>query len=221
MLVASVVRGTVHTVNNILQTIGGQAEMLGQRPEIATDVARRSERIVAQTGRAAAYMRELSALGREVPGAPDRSDVRGAVDRAYALREYDLQRERVAFDVLPDGVVPAARIDQPALSMILLNLFLNAEQALRGTPDARIQVVLAGEDGQVSVSVRDNGPGVAADARARVFDAFFTTGAATASLGLGLTVARHLAQQHGGSIELVHEAGTPGARFDVVIPAIR
>jgi signal transduction histidine kinase len=220
MLVASVVRGTVHTVNNILQTIGGQAEMLGQRPEVATDVVRRAERIVAQTGRAAAYMRELSALGREVPGAPDRSDVRGCVDRAYALREYDLQRERVAFDVRTEGDVPPARIDQPALSMILLNLFLNAEQVLRGAADARIQVVLAAGDGGVLVSVRDNGPGVAADIRARVFDAFFTTGAASTSLGLGLTVARHLAQQHNGVITLVDEPGTQGARFDVVVPAV-
>lgn len=219
MLVASVVRGTVHTVNNILQTIGGQAEMLGQRPDIATDVARRSERIVAQTVRAASYMRELSALGREVPGAPDRVDLRQCVDRSYALREYDLQRERVHFEVRADAPVPPGRIDQSALSMILMNLILNAEQVLRGGMDARIQVVVSAVDGQVGVSVRDNGPGVAPDLRARLFEPFFTTGATT-SLGLGLTVARHLAQQHQGDVVLIDDPEVRGARFDVIVPAV-
>ena len=74
ILVAAVVRGTVHSVNNILQTIGGQAEMLAQRPALADEVTRRAERIAAQTIRAAGYMRELSALGRELPSAPDRVD---------------------------------------------------------------------------------------------------------------------------------------------------
>ncbi len=218
MLVASVVRGTVHTVNNILQTIGGQAEMLGQRPDVATDVARRSERIVAQTVRAASYMRELSALGREIPGAPDRVDFRQCVDRAYALREYDLQRERIAFDVRADTPVPAGRIDQPALSMILMNLILNAEQILRGATDGRIQVVLWATDGQLAVSIRDNGPGVPPDLQARVFEPFFTTGPSSA-LGLGLTVARHLARLHEGDVTFVNDPEVRGARFDVTLPS--
>jgi signal transduction histidine kinase len=219
MLVASVVRGTVHTVNNILQTIGGQAEMLGQRPDVATDVARRSERIVAQTARAASYMRELSALGREVPGAPDRVDFRQCVERAYALREYDLQRERVGFEVQADGPVPSGRIDQPALSMILMNLILNAEQVLRGASDAKIVVGLWAADGRVGASVRDNGPGVSADIQAKVFDPFFTAGPVT-SLGLGLTVARYLAQLHQGDVTYIDEPDARGARFDVCVPAI-
>jgi signal transduction histidine kinase len=221
ILVAAVVRGTVHSVNNILQTIGGQAEMMAQRPDAAGDVGRRAERITVQTARAAGYMRELSALGRELPSAPDRVDIRQCLDRVYALREYDLQRAHIAFESRFDVErVPPARIDLPALSMIVLNLLLNAEQAVADTPGARIDVVISAAGGRTLISVRDDGPGVAPDRRDRVFEAFYTTGAAGATLGLGLPVARYLAEQHGGRLVLAEPDGGHGARFDLDLPAV-
>ncbi|MDO8834675.1 MAG: HAMP domain-containing sensor histidine kinase [Vicinamibacterales bacterium] len=221
ILVAAVVRGTVHSVNNILQTIGGQAEMLAQRPDALGDIGRRAERISAQTARAAGYMRELSALGRELPSAPDRVDIRQCLDRVYALREYDLQRAHIAFEARFDAdPVPPARIDMPALSQIVLNLLLNAEQALADTPDARIDVVVGAAAGRTCISVRDDGPGIGPDGRDRIFEAFQTTGAAGASLGLGLPVARYLAEQHGGHLVLADPVAGHGAQFDLDLPAM-
>jgi signal transduction histidine kinase len=167
VLVSSVVRGTVHSVNNILQTIGGQAEMLGQRSGGEEDVRRRAERIVAQTGRAASYMRELSAVGRATVESADRVDVRQSVDRAFALREYDLMRAGVAFEVVVEAErLPVCRIGPQALAVVLLNLMLNAEQALARVPDARIRVRLSHASGRITLQVRDNGPGVPHDIRA-------------------------------------------------------
>lgn len=219
ILVAAVVRGTVHSVNNILQTIGGLAEMVAQKPEAPDEVRRRAERVSFQTGRAAGYMRELSAFGRDLPSAPDRVNLRACVDRVHALREYDLQRAHVVFEAdLGEGPLPAARIDLPALSMILLNLVLNAEQALAAAPDGRLQVTASAGGGRVLIRVADNGPGVPPDRRDRVFDAFYTTGVAGATLGLGLYVSRLLAVQHGGSLSLAETAA--GARFDLELPAL-
>lgn len=219
VLVSSVVRGTVHSVNNILQTIGGQAEMLGQRSGGEEDVRRRAERIVAQTGRAAAYMRELSAVGRATVEGADRVDVRQSVDRAFALREYDLMRAGVAFEVVVEAErLPACRIGPQALAVVLLNLMLNAEQALARVPDARIRVRLSHASGRITLQVRDNGPGVPHDIRAHMFEPFFTTGRLGATLGLGLPVARHLAEQHDGHLVFVDDP-LPGARFDVDLPA--
>jgi signal transduction histidine kinase len=221
VLVASVVRGTVHSVNNILQSIGGQAELLSQRAGDPEDVMRRAERIIAQTGRAAGYMRELSGVGREVVDAPDRADLRQAVDRAFALREYDMLRARIAFEVVTESeTVPTVRIDYPALSMILLNLLLNAEQALAGVADARISVVLGVAGSRGLISVRDNGPGIPPELRARVFEPFFTTGRSGATLGVGLAVARRLAGQHGGLVDVIDDPRTRGARVDVEIPLV-
>jgi signal transduction histidine kinase len=212
VLVASVVRGTVHSVNNILQSIGGQAELLSQRAGDPEDVMRRAERIIAQTGRAAGYMRELSGVGREVVDAPDRADLRQAVD---------MLRARIAFEVATESeTVPTVRIDYPALSMILLNLLLNAEQALAGVADARISVVLGVAGSRGLISVRDNGPGIPPELRARVFEPFFTTGRSGATLGVGLAVARRLAGQHGGLVDVIDDPRTRGARVDVEIPLV-
>ena len=218
ILVAAVVRGTVHSVNNILQTIGGQAEMLSQRPEPADEVRRRAERISTQTGRAAGHMRELSALIREVPMAPDRVDVRVCVDRVIALRDYDLQKARITFDAGYDTEpLPAARIDLPALLMILLNLVLNAEHALTTVQDARIELRVSAADGWLTMVLRDNGPGIAADRRERLFDAFDLAGTAP---GLGLRVSRYLAEEHGGRLTLADAPTTTGASFVLELPAL-
>jgi two-component system C4-dicarboxylate transport sensor histidine kinase DctB len=219
VLVSSVVRGTVHSVNNILQTIGGQAEMLGQRPGSEDDVRRRAERIVSQTGRAAGYMRELSAVGRTAPETADRVDVRLGVDRAFALREYDFMRASIAFEVTVEVErLPACRIGPQALAVVLLNLLLNAEQALVRVPDARIRVRLRHVPGHVLVSVLDNGPGIPPDIRASMFEPFVTSGRPGATLGLGLPVSRHLVEAHGGRLEFV-EDDAPGARFDLELKA--
>jgi two-component system, NtrC family, sensor kinase len=221
VLVTSSVRGTVHTVNNLLQTIGGQAELLGQREDLPEDVLKRVERISAQTVRAAELMRELSALGREAPGAPDRTDVRRAIDRAYSLRQYDMGRAQIAveFSGEPAGACVAA-IDAQALMLAALNLLLNAEQALTERPGARVDVSVQKRDGAVVVAVQDNGPGIPAEHRDRIFEPFFTTGRAGATLGLGLTVARLLAAEHGGQLVLAGGAAPEvGARFEIRLPA--
>jgi signal transduction histidine kinase len=223
VLVTSSVRGTVHTVNNILQAIGGQAELLGQRDDLPADVPGRVDKIAAQTVRAADLMRELSSLGRETPGASDRVDVRRTIDRVYAIRQYDLGRAQIQTELSgePAGACVAA-IDAQALMLVVLNLLLNAEQALAGrTGGARIVVSVEKREGQAVIAVADNGPGVPPDHEARLFEAFFTTGRTGATLGLGLTVSRLLAEEHGGRLSFAGTGiGGHGARFEVALPAI-
>jgi C4-dicarboxylate-specific signal transduction histidine kinase len=145
--------------------------------------------------------------------------VRQSVDRAFALREYDLMRGGVAFEVLVEAErLPPCRIGPQALAVVLLNLVLNGEQALAGVPDARIRVRISHASRRIVVTVQDNGPGVPHDIQARVFEPFFTTGRPGATLGLGLAVARHLAEQHDGRLVLADDP-PPGARFELDLPA--
>jgi signal transduction histidine kinase len=222
VLVSSSVRGTVHTVNNILQTISGQAELLGQRPDLPDDARRRIDRIAIQTGRAAELMRELSALGRESSEAMDRADIRLVTERAVALRQYDMAKAQIALEVAGEaGGAAMGAIDVRALMLVLLNLLLNAQQALTGMPDARVILTVGRSGHQVSVTVKDNGPGVPVEDRDRVFEPFYTTRREGATLGLGLTVARLIVEAHAGQITLVGPPnGGSGACVEIVLPAL-
>lgn len=116
-------------------------------------------------------------------------------------------------DVAED--LPSIETDEGLLRTALLNLVLNAIQASPAGGEVRVSAVLDGS-GETSVEVRDNGPGVPEDQRERVFDIFFTT--RQGGTGLGLPIARRLAETLGGSLSIVGPS-SEGACFRLVLPA--
>ncbi len=102
------------------------------------------------------------------------------------------------------------------LGQILLNLLTNAIAATVDTSTARLEVKVEASNDVVTLTVRDNGPGVPAEVGDRVFDSFFTTKAPGEGTGLGLSICRHLAASGGGSVRLLSTG--PGAAFAVELP---
>jgi two-component system, NtrC family, sensor kinase len=98
---------------------------------------------------------------------------------------------------------------------ILLNLFVNAVQAMDGKGQLRIATRRCGR--MLEVLIDDSGPGVRADAMARIFEPFFTTKSSMHGTGLGLPISNEIAHEHGGSIELRHSSAQ-GASFCVTLP---
>jgi signal transduction histidine kinase len=118
---------------------------------------------------------------------------------------------------LADGLPPVeAASDQ--LVQVVLNLFLNAKQALRNSPDATIVATTAANGPWVEVRVADDGPGVPESIRGRIFDPFFTTRNPNEGTGLGLPIAFDIVRQHGGTLE-VESPESGGACFVVRLPA--
>ena len=111
--------------------------------------------------------------------------------------------------------------DDHALSRLLINLINNALDAVAGRPAARVTVAtrILPSSGEVAVQVRDNGPGVSPNLRARIFDPFFTTKASGKGSGLGLSIVARIAARHGGRI-IVSEAAGGGAVFSLVLPLV-
>ena len=109
--------------------------------------------------------------------------------------------------------------DDGKLRQVVLNLVGNAVEAARETGAAAPDVELSWElrDGRATLQVDDRGPGVPPEARARLFEPFFTT--RSSGHGLGLAIARTLARAHGGDVELVDRADGPGARATLWLPA--
>ncbi len=114
--------------------------------------------------------------------------------------------------------LPAVRANAAALTHALLNIVLNALEALGDRPDGVIRLSAGARDGVVAITVEDNGPGVAAVMRDRLFEPFATTKPAAVA-GLGLAVARHIIEPWGGSLK--NETGAHGARFVITLDVWR
>jgi signal transduction histidine kinase len=207
-LLELVVPNVAHEMNNALQVVSGLTEMIAARDDLPAAMAEKVARIGAQTARATGMLRDLVAFVRPDGGGPRSVDPAAVVEDALALRRYHLARARVAVHVgaTPGGALVYARPD--ALRHALLNLLVNAEQALADRSGGEIGVEVAATETAVTVSVRDNGPGPGAA----------PPGSADAQRGpgLGLPVARALVEAEGGTLWI--EPLTPGTRAVMRLP---
>jgi C4-dicarboxylate-specific signal transduction histidine kinase len=213
-LTSALLSTTVHEANNALQVISGSAEMLNASPP--ADVSgRRTDAIGAHARRASALLAELSAFARDESTAPMVLDLAQIGQRALSLRQYALAKLKIesVFETAGDPRTVVA--NQRVLLQIVLNLVLNAEQALSQKSFGRIGLSVRGESGRVTLTVDDDGPGVAADIVPRLFTPLMY--ATDGRLGIGLAVAKQLAERYGGTVE--YQPRSPGgARFTVSLP---
>jgi C4-dicarboxylate-specific signal transduction histidine kinase len=195
--------GIAHEVGNPLGAIAGYAALAREKLDGGRGDAALVDdflaRIAAETARIDAIVRGLLDFARPAPSAPTPVRVAPAVDAAVRLarmqpRCRDVSVRRLGLDGLPPVVA-----DERRLAQVLLNLLLNAADAMGG----RGEVVIAGraEGGAVVVDVEDSGPGIPEAVRPRIFDPFFTTKEPGQGTGLGLAVCHGIVESFGGSIE--------------------
>ncbi len=135
------------------------------------------------------------------------------------LVRADAASRAIFLEHLPSPELPPVCGDRVQLSQVLLNLVLNAMDAVAGQPAASRHVILSSQrsaDGGVDLCVADTGPGVAADAARRIFEPFFTT--KTTGMGMGLSISRTIAEAHGGHLTVEPNA-QGGATFRLSLPA--
>ncbi len=214
-LVGGLVSAVAHELNNPLAAIGNFAELLRADEE---DSERREmlDTIAHEATRAGRTVRNLLSFSR--PSSAVRAWVRlsEVVDRTIALRIYDQRRRRieVGIDIPPD--LPPVWADANQLQQVLLNLILNAEQAIGS--DGRIMVrAHTRGDGMVELAVEDTGPGIDPAVLPQIFAPFVTTKAEHVGTGLGLSISRDIIEAHGGQITAENRR-EGGARFIVVLP---
>jgi C4-dicarboxylate-specific signal transduction histidine kinase len=214
---ARFVSALAHELNNSLQVMSGLVELLADREDLPADVLLRIERIGTHADRASDTIRQVVSYVRERPQAAERLHLGAIVDRALRLRSYELGRAGVAIAWHLPGESFAVRGSASDLHQAILNLLANAQEALADAPARRLGVDLTRTGDRIRLSVTDTGPGVPTDVRQRIFDPFFTTHPETGALGLGLTVASHIAAAHGGDLSLAD--GTASAtRFVLELP---
>ena len=214
--------GVAHELNNPLSVVVGQALMLR---EMAGDpaIVQRAARIGRAADRCARIVKTFLAMARQE--APQRAevDVHEVVAAALDLTGYLLRSSniRVVRHLAPD--LPPVWADRDQLSQVLMNLIVNAQQAMAEVPAPRRLKIVTRYDAkreQVILKIKDTGPGIPIDLRSRIFDPFFTTKPIGAGTGVGLSVSRGIVQAHGGTITAGSEPGG-GAAIVVSLPAIQ
>jgi two-component system, LuxR family, sensor kinase FixL len=139
------------------------------------------------------------------------------VQDVMALVRAEANTKRVAIDCAVPRTLPAVHADRVQLSQVLLNLTMNAIEAVTGDPGLQRRVSIeahVGPEGCCEISVSDTGPGIPADQLDRIFEPFVT--AKSEGMGIGLSISRSIVEAHGG--RLWAESGAHGATFHLTVP---
>jgi signal transduction histidine kinase len=220
-LVTRLAAGVAHELRNPLAVILARSQLLllgfrNGKPPDETKLVQTLATIEEQAQRASKIVDNLSIFARPRPPALGPVDLRALVEQVLGPLRDRLGRTGVVVevDLAPDVTTVVA--DRVQLGTALAQLVDNALEAM--PEGGRLQISGRRDADQVELSVADTGPGVAREEAARIFEAFFSTKRGGA--GLGLSIVQTIAAAHGGAIRLL-EAGGPGARFVLSLPARR
>jgi len=211
--------GVAHELNNPLATILACAERLAGRP-LEDQTKRDLDAIHNAAERAARIVRNLQTFARKRHTTRTLVDLNLVVRETLALRAYEQRAGNIVILQALAAGLPAVFADPHQIQQVLLNLVLNAEQAMLGANGRGTLILRSWHDAEreaVVLEVSDDGPGVPDTVQPRIFDPFFTTKAVGKGTGLGLTVAYAIAQEHGGRISIAQVPGR-GATFLFELP---
>ena len=215
--VGQLVSGVAHELNNPLQSILGFTELLidaEERPELRRDL----EHVRSEAIRAGKIVRNLLAFVRRSSSERALTSLNDVVKTTISLRSYEFGSLNIRlFESYGEGL-PAVVINREEIQQVILNLILNAEQAMRTAHrGGTLTVTTKYVDEMVTIEIQDDGPGVPPTLTGRVFEPFFSTKEVGEGTGLGLSIAMGIAEAHGGALTLMPTS--KGACFRLALPA--
>ena len=217
-LAASIAHEVAQPVTAAVTNANAALRWLGAAPPDLEEANLALGRIVRDGRRASDILGRIRALVRKAPSRREQVEVNDMITEVVALTRAELRRNRiVARTRLASGMAPVDG-DRVQLQQVLLNLILNAIEAM-GEPgdDPKELLITSTEDASngIRIAVTDTGPGLSAEGLARVFDAFYTT--KSEGMGMGLSICQSIVKAHGGEISVL--ANEPhGAVFQFTLP---
>lgn len=217
--------GLAHEMGTPLNIISGRAEIIESmcnslcpvcNERAKPQVQKHISVIFQQIERISGIIQKLLAQTQEVETDLQDFSVNECVKRAVEFVSPDLNREAVRLEMMLSPDLPNLHGHPDQIQHVVLHLLLNAMDATQGR-DGVLEVATLRKNGDVLLSVRDNGEGIPAENLTRVFDPFFTTKEFGKGTGLGLSVASSLIRAHGGKIEVESQIGH-GTRFLITLP---
>ena len=224
--IGQLVAGVAHELNNPLTSVIGYAQLLEEELDTTdtsgagAQLAQDLRRIAQESERAAKIVRNLLAFARRQSAERAPQDVADLFSRVMALRSYELRLNGIELVTEFQPALPSVIVDGSQLQQALLNLVLNAEQAMRGRVTKRLRVGARFDANAAAVElfVQDTGHGIDRANLSRIFDPFFTTRDVGEGTGLGLSICYGIIRDHGGQITVESVVNT-GTTFSVLLPA--
>jgi PAS domain S-box-containing protein len=219
--------GVAHEFNNLLTGIIGATELLGYRLAGSPEVLHELQGIRSASDRAASLVRRLLAFARKQSANPRVVDLREIVEGAQRILASAVG-EDVEIEIALDPKDCAARVDPAQIEQVLLNIVMNARDAMPdgGTVVVSVEPALLKEGladlppGEyVRLAIRDSGTGMSQEVLDRIFEPFFTTKAREHGSGLGLSIVYGVIKQSGGHVTVESAVGS-GANFTIYLPRV-
>ena len=209
--------GIAHEVKNPLAGILGCAQLALRKAEPGSSVHANLGLIEKETKRCRSIIDNLMKFARQQKVQMDPIGINAVVGDAVAIVHHQLEMNRVHLETDLDPALPEILGDANQLQQVLMNLMINAQQAMEGEP-GRVSVASHGSPaGGVEIRVQDTGPGIRKEILAKIFEPFFTTKPAGKGTGLGLSVSFGIVKDHGGEIRAESELGQ-GSTFIITLP---
>lgn len=208
--------GIAHELNEPLTGILGFAELLKEFPGMPAQPLSDIERIEAAALHGREVVRKLLLFARQISPRQSMVNVNRVVQDVVSFLESRCRQQNIRTRKQLDDALPEISADESQIRQVLMNLLVNALQAMEN--GGRLTITTKFSEGRIIISVRDTGTGIADDIKDKIFLPFFTTKDVHKGTGIGLSVVHGIVKSHAGGIEAFNAPGG-GAEFRVWLPA--
>ncbi|MBW1735477.1 MAG: hypothetical protein JRJ71_13995 [Deltaproteobacteria bacterium] len=209
--------GIAHELNNPINNISLIVESLLEDEDLSDEERSRLYRdLLEQSERTSEIVKNLLDFSRTDHSEVEEVRLDELVEKTARLIKNELRLHHIRFSKEIREPLPSLHLDRSGFQQVLLNLFLNAVQAMEEGGELRVSLGLT-RRGELRMDVRDTGKGIPLSHLDRVFDPFFTTKKEGMGTGLGLSVSYGIVKKHGGRIEVRSRPGN-GACFSIFLP---
>jgi signal transduction histidine kinase len=213
---------TTHEFNNLLTTILNYAK-LGMRYRDDPSRDKAFQRILDASNRAAKLTGTILAMARNRSGQMEPTDLKQVIEDTLLLMEKELQKYRIGIEKKIESV-PLILATGNQLQRVLINMLVNARQAMPNGGMVLLQLTSEDEGRTVTLAIRDTGQGIAPEHLPKIFDPFFSTksgpdASGKGGTGLGLSACREIIESHSGRIRVESSVGR-GTQFIMRFPTL-
>ena len=211
--------GIAHEIKNPLAGILGYAQLSLRKLDKDSPLQNNLAIIEKETKRCKIIIDNLMKFTHQEKVSHEPSDINQIVEDAVTIVDHQLGINQVKLEKSLALDLPRLMGSGNQIQQVLMNLMINAQQAMDGKPGTVRIATRTSSAGQIEVEVSDNGPGIPKDIQAKIYEPFFTTKPTGKGTGLGLSVSYGIIKDHQGEIRLTSEPGK-GACFVVTFPAL-